>query len=137
MLFNAAFSTGQVPHVPRRIGYSHHQEGGCHGHSQLPANLSYKPSSRLYASIVVQRRVKYIEQERLQSSTQTGCCPQLGTIHPAFALQHVIDKHRHASQPHYLCFVDLKSAYDKVQWDLLWGLLSRCSKFQHLNPSGV
>ena len=50
---------------------------------------------------------------------------QLGTIHQAFALQHVFDKHRHAEQPLHVCFVDFKSAYDKVQRPLLWHLLQR------------
>ena len=87
-----------------------------------------EPISRLYA----QRLVKYTEQQQLQSSTQTGYGPQLGIIHPAFALQHVIDKHRHANQPLYLCFVDLTSAYDKVQWHLLWGLLQRLGVHGHM-----
>ena len=51
---------------------------------------------------------------------------------PCHALQHVIDKHRHARQPLYLCFVDLKSAYDKDQWHLLWGLLQRLGVHGHL-----
>ena len=49
-----------------------------------------------------------------------------------FALQHVIDKHRRANQPLYICFVDLKSAYDKVQWHLLWGLLQRLRVHGHM-----
>ena len=55
--------------------------------------------------------------------SKNSCDPALRQV--AFALQHVIDKHRHANQPLYPCFVDLKSAYDKVQWHLLWGLLQR------------
>ena len=81
---------------------------------------------------MVQRLLKYTEREQLQSSTQTGYRPQLGTIHPAFALQHDNDKHRHASQPLYLCFVGLKSASDKVQWHLLWGLLQRLGVRGHM-----
>ena len=65
---------------------------------------------------MAQRWVSYTEQHQLRSPTQTGYRPELGTIHQAFALQPVIDKHRHAKQPLYLCFVDLKSAYDRVQW---------------------
>ena len=39
------------------------------------------------------------------------------THHPSdFVLQHVIDKHKRLKSPLYLCFVDLKSAYDRVQW---------------------
>ncbi|KAA6426488.1 MAG: hypothetical protein FRX49_03598 [Trebouxia sp. A1-2] len=51
--------------------------------------------------------------------------PEHSTTHQAFVLQHVIDKHRCLKAPFYLCFVDLKSAYDRVQWPLLWNLLQR------------
>ncbi len=71
------------------------------------------------------RLVKYTEDQQLRSPTQAGYRPQLGTMHQAFALQHVVDKHKHARKPLCLCFVDLKSAYDKVQWQLLWQLLQR------------
>ena len=91
-----------------------------------------EPISRLYASIMVQRLVTYTEQQQLRSATQTGYWPELGTIHSAFALQHAVDKHRHAGKPLYLCFVDLKSAYDKVQWQLLWGLLQRLGVHGHM-----
>lgn len=68
--------------------------------------------------------------ELVRSHTQAGYRPQLGTMHHAsapctFTLQHVVDKHKHARKPLYLCFVDSKSAYDKVQWQLLWQLLQR------------
>ena len=68
--------------------------------------------------------------ELVRSHTQAGYRPRLGTMHHAsapctFTLQHVVDKHKHARKPLYLCFVDSKSAYDKVQWQLLWQLLQR------------
>jgi len=93
-----------------------------------------EPIIRLYhnaGSIMVQRLGRYTEQQQLRSATQTGW-PELGTIHPAFTLQHVIDKHRRASKPLYLCFVDLKSAYDKVQWQLLWSLLQHLGVNSHM-----
>ena len=62
---------------------------------------------------MVQRLVTYTEQQQLRSATQTGYRPELGTIHPALALQRADDKHRPANKSLYLCFVDLKSAYDK------------------------
>jgi len=76
--------------------------------------------SRLYAKIMVERLVKYTEEQQLQSTTQTIYRPELSTIHPAFALLHLSDKHRHASQLLYL-----KSACDKVHLQLLWNLLQR------------
>ena len=91
----------------------------------FPTIAGGEPISRLYASILAQRLVQYTEDNHLHSPTQAGYRPELGTLHQGFALQHVIDKHRHAKQPLYLCFVDLKSAYDKVQWHLLWQLLQR------------
>ena len=84
-----------------------------------------EPLIRLYASILVQRLVQYTEQRGLRSPTQAGYRPGHSTIHQAFVLQHVVDKHRRRKSPLYLCFVDLKSAYDRVQWQLLWDLLRR------------
>ena len=75
------------------------------------------------AGILVQRLVQYTEQQGLRSPTQAGYRPGPSTIHQTFVLQHVIDKHRRLKSPLYLCFVDLKSAYDQVQWQLLWDLL--------------
>ena len=51
-----------------------------------------EPISGLYSSILVQRLVKFTEEHHLHSPTQTGYRPGLGTMHQAFALQHVVDK---------------------------------------------
>ena len=82
-----------------------------------------EPLSRSYASILAQRLVQYTEQQGLRSPTQAGYRPEHSTIHQTFVLQHVIDKHRRLKSPLYLCFVDLKSAYNLVQWQMLWDLL--------------
>ena len=133
VLFNAAFSTGQVPQSWKTSLVTPVIK---HGDATDTANYRPisvgEPISRLYASIMVQRLVTYTEQQQLRSASQTGYRPELGTIHPAFALQHVVDKHRHASKPFYLCFVDLKSAYEKVQWQLLWSLLQRLGVHGHM-----
>ena len=131
VLSNTAFSTGQVPQSWKTSLVTHvfKKRDATDTANYRPISVG-EPISRLYASIMVQRLVKYTDLHQLWSSTQTGYRPELGTVHPAFALQHVIDKHSHTNQPLYLCFVDLKSAYDKVQWHLLWGLL------QHLGVRG-
>jgi len=126
VLFNAAFSTGQVPQSWKTSEVTPVFKPGDATDTANYRPISVgEPISRLYASIMVQRLVTYTEQQQLRSATQTGYRPELGTIHPTFALQHAVDKHRHAGKPLYLCFVDLKSAYEKVQWQLLWGLLQR------------
>ena len=45
----------------------------------------------------------------VRSPTQAGFRPKLGTVHQAFALQHIVDKQKHSQQPVNLCFVDLKA----------------------------
>ena len=126
ILFNAAFTTGQVPQSWKSsLVTPIFKKGDATDTANYRPMAVGEPISRLYSSILVQRLVKYTEEQKLRSPTQTGYRPGLGTMHQAFALQHVVDKHKHAKQPLYLCFVDLKSAYDKVQWHLLWQLLQR------------
>ena len=48
----------------------------------------------------------------------TGYKREHSTIYQTFVLQHVIDKHRHRRVQLRLRFAELKSAYDKVQWQL-------------------
>ena len=74
---------------------------------------------------MAQRLVQYTEEQDLRSPTQAGYRPEHSTIHQTFVLQHIIDKHRHLKSPLNLCFVDLKSANDRVQWQMLWDLLRR------------
>ena len=126
VLFNAAFSTGQVPQSWKSslVTPIFKRGDATDTVNYMPIAVG-EPISRLYASILVQRLVTYTEDQQLRSPTQTGYRPEFGTIHQAFALQHVIDKHKHAKKPLKLCFVDLKSACDKVQWQLLWRLLHR------------
>ena len=69
--------------------------------------------------------MEFTEEHQLRSPTQAGYRPQHSNIHQTFVLQHVIDKHRHNQAPLHLCFVDLKFAYDRVQWQMLWGNLQR------------
>ena len=133
VLFNAAFSTGQVPQSWKTSSVTPISKTGDATDTVNYRPISVgEPMSRLYASIMVQRLVKYTQQQQVRPSTQTGHRPELGNIHLAFALQHVIAKHRHAHQPLYLCFVDLKSAFDKVQWHLLGGLLQRLGVHGHM-----
>ena len=108
VLSNTAFSTGQVPQSWKTSLVTHvfKKRDATDTANCRPISVG-EPISRLYASIMVQRLVKYTDLHQLWSSTQTGYRPELGTVHPAFALQHVIDKHSHTNQPLYLCFVDL------------------------------
>ncbi|DBB05821.1 TPA: hypothetical protein ACH3X3_009834 [Trebouxia sp. C0006] len=126
LLFNTAFSTGSVPQSWKTsLVTPIFKKGDATDTANYRPIAVGEPLSRLYASILVQRLVHFTEQHDLRSPTQAGYRPEHSTIHQAFVLQHVIDKHRCLKTPLYLCFVDLKSAYDRVQWPLLWDLLRR------------
>ena len=124
MLFNTAFSSGTVPQSWKTsLVTPIFKRGDATDTANYRPIAVGEPLSRLYAGILVQRLVQYTEQRGLRSPTQAGYRPGHSTIHQTFVLQHVIDKHRRLKSPLYLCFVDLKSAYDRVQWQLLWDLL--------------
>ena len=126
LLFNTAFSTGSVPQSWKTsLVTPIFKAGDMTQPSNYRPIAVGEPLSRLYASVLAQRLVAYTEEHQLRSPTQAGYRPEHSTIHQSFVLQHVIDKHRHRQAPLYLCFVDLKSAYDRVQWPLLWATLQR------------
>ena len=77
----------------------------------------------MYATVLNQRLVAYTETACLRSQAQAAFRPGLSTEHQLFALQHFIDKHIKSRQPLFVCFVDLKAAYDRVRRPLLWTTL--------------
>ena len=138
---DAAFSTGQVPQPWKSSLVNPICKKGDTTAATDTANYRLiavgEPISRLHVNMLAQRLVSSTEQRLL---TQTGYRPELGTIHQAFALKHVIDKHRYAKQPLYLCFFDLKSALTGSSglycgvcfrgWGynvICWGLFNPCT----------
>ena len=83
------------------------------------------PIMRLYANILNTRIVRFTEINALRAGSQAGFRPKLSTVHQLFTLQHFIDRHHHTDKPLYCCFLDLKSAYDRVNRILLWEVLRR------------
>ena len=71
------------------------------------------------------RIVQATEEKHLRTQAQAGFCPHLSTLHPLFALQHIIDRSKQLKTPLYCCFLDLKAAYDSVDRNLLWDVLQR------------
>ena len=116
LVSNTAFSTGSVPQSWKTSLITPiFKEGDATDTANYRPIAVGEPLSRLYASILVQRLAHFAEQHDLRCPTQAGYKPEHSTIHQASVLQHVIDKHRRLKTPLYLCFADLKSAYDMLQ----------------------
>ena len=121
-VFNAAFLAGIVPaDLHSGLITPVFKKG-----DQLdPTN--YRPIAvteyilRLYASILNARLLLFTESAELRVESQAGFRPGLSTVHQLFTFQHFLDSH----QPLYVCFLDLKGAYDHVDRDLLWEALRR------------
>ena len=91
---------------------------------------NYRPISvsdalaKLYAVVLNNRLLPWLESHSLRAPTQAGFRPQLGTSHPLFGLRHFIDISARTRQPLYVCFVDLTKAYDTVPRALLWQIMA-------------
>jgi hypothetical protein len=130
-LLNAAFTTGKIPDAWTTSLVTPILKRGD------PADTAnYRPIAvgnplvRLYAAVLNNRLVSFLEGQRLRAPTQAGFRPALSVNHHLFALQHIIDRriHRPRGRPPallYCCFVDLTAAYDCIQRPLLWEALRR------------
>ena len=83
------------------------------------------PLMRLYAGLLNTRLIQYTEEHSLRAPSQAGFRPGHSVIHQIFSLQHMVDKQKQAGQCLYICFLDLKSAYDRVSRPVLWQVLQR------------
>ena len=79
----------------------------------------------MYAAILNQRIVSWSEISGLRAPWQAGFRPRMSTEHQLFALRHLLDRSKFQKQPLFTAFVDLKKAYDNVQYPLLWASLQR------------
>ena len=84
-----------------------------------------EPIMRLYASILNQRILAYTEQHGMRAPSQAGFRPKLSVVHQLFTLQHLSERQKQRRQQLYVCFLDLKGAFDRVARNLLWQALQR------------
>ncbi len=79
--------------------------------------------SRVPDRLLLQRLDQYVERKCLRASTQCGFRKGHGTLDALFALDHCINKAKHANKTLYVVFVDFKKAFDTVPRDVM---LARC-----------
>ena len=123
---NSMFSTGRVP-AAANIGLITpiHKRG-----DQLSPD-NYCPIAvpdtvnKLFSSVLLQRLLDFTEQRSLRAQSQAGFRPQQSVVHQLFTLEHLRQRQQHSGQRLYVCFLDLKGAFDRVSRPLLWEALER------------
>jgi len=71
---------------------------------------------------VLERRLRPLVEPQIQDQ-QCGLRPGRGTVDQLFTLARILEGSWEFAQPVYMRFVDLKKAFDRVPWGLLWGVL--------------
>jgi len=124
-VFNAAFEAGHLPsHINRSLVKPVFKRGDPGDPANYRPIAVTEPLSRLYAAVLHARLVSFTEECHLRDPTQVGFRPGKSTIHQVFALQHFVDTAT-PKKPLFCCFLDLKSAYDRVPRQALWQALCR------------
>ena len=78
---------------------------------------------KVFSRIIVNRIIDHYES--ILDETQCGFRKQRGTVDMIFTARQIQDKAREQVCNLYICFFDLKKAYDSVPRDALWPLLIR------------
>ena len=127
LLFNAIWTEGHVPQdmkdaeivtIYKRKG-DKSECGNYRGISLLSI------AGKILARIMLNRLTKCIV-DRVLPESQCGFRAGRGTIDMIFAVRQVLEKAREQNRDLYLMFVDLTKAFDSVNRDALWKVLSKC-----------
>ena len=123
-MLDACFQCGKVPSAWNRMLVSPVFKRGDRGdHANYRPIAVSDALAKLYALVLNNRLLPWLERHGLRAPTQAGFRPGLGTAHPLFGLRHFIDVSARTKQPLYVCFVDLVKAYDTVHRGLLWHIM--------------
>ena len=88
--------------------------------------LNYRPISllsimyKIYATVLNNRLVKWIERTKKFEDEQAGFRPERGTSEQVFILYEVLSMRYRCKKDTYCCFIDVKKAYDSVWREGLW-----------------
>ena len=79
--------------------------------------------AKYFASLLLKDLNAWAENKHILAKNQTGFIRKVGTTTNIMALSFLIDQTREKGLQLHLCFVDYKSAFDKVQRGVLWDKL--------------
>ena len=82
-------------------------------------------AGKVLLNIVAHRLSIYCEAQGIMPEEQCGFRPGRSTVDMLFVVRRLQELARARKTPLYMCFVDLKKAYDSVDRELLWKVLTR------------
>lgn len=80
---------------------------------------------------IINHRLKHFLQRQIPEE-QAGFVLGKGTREQILNVRQIIEKSREFNSPVLLCFIDYTKAFDCVQWDKLWEVLSEMGTPRHL-----
>ena len=78
---------------------------------------------KIYGLVLNNRLNDWAEDQVVRRPSQAGFRPGFGTDMNSFILHHLILKYRHRKRPLFVCFVDLRKAYDTTVRQTVWNRL--------------
>ena len=75
---------------------------------------------KLYCAILYERLNKWVEANEIISDCQNGFRKQRGTIDHLSSLTSLIETRKLQKKSTFVCFIDFRKAYDKVNRNLMW-----------------
>ena len=141
-LFTTMMTSGNVPSsVNLALVTPCHKRGRKDDPNNFRPIAVTHPLMRLYAGLLNTRLLEYTEEHGLRAPSQAGFRPGHFVVHQIFSLRHMVDKQMQAGRCLCICFLDLKSAYDRVSRPVLWQPLglhgSMLQAFQGLYGSAI
>ena len=82
-------------------------------------------AGKVLLEIVANRLSDFCEAQRIIPEEQCGFRPARSTIDMLFTVRRLQELDRQRKIPLYLCFVEIQKAYDSVDRELLWKVLTR------------
>ena len=126
LLFNNILNTGCFPQTRSNGIITPIHKGGS---KEDPKNYRgitlLNTGGKIFASILHSRLSEWLEERCLISESQFGFRRNRSTTDCIFILNTLVEKSLNTGKPLYVCYVDLKKAFDNVDHLLLWVKLAK------------
>jgi hypothetical protein len=120
-LFNVILQSSRYPHTwSEGIISTIHKSGDsaeCNNYRGITISSCL---GKLFSTILNQRLLKYVVNNKLIPENQIGFMPNSRTSDHVFILKNAIDKYLRRNKKLYACFIDFRKAFDTVWHDALF-----------------